>query len=146
MSHPSLSGSCACGACTFESTSRPIHLDFCYCLTCQRAAGAPFMVWTGITKASLTWKGPISIFQSSSVASRSFCSKCGSNLALQYDCYPDKTHVAATTVRKSDWEMPEVAVHIFVKSKPDWYQIPADVVERCVEFDAVFEEMFPDVV
>jgi hypothetical protein len=146
MSHPSLSGSCACGACTFISIAPPLHLDLCYCLTCQRASGAPFMAWTGITKASLTWQGPISIFPSSSVATRTFCSKCGSSLSLQYDCYPGKTHVTATTVRRSDWKMPEVGVHIFVKSKPDWYQVPADGVERCEEFDAGFEVKFPNVV
>lgn len=146
MSPSSLSGACACGACTYKSTSPPLHLDVCYCLTCQRLSGAPFMVWTGITKASLTWQGPIRIFQSSSVATRSFCSTCGSSLALQYDCYPDKTHVTALTVGKSDWQMPEVGIHIFVKSKPEWYQVPADGVERWEEFDAGFAANFPDVV
>lgn len=104
------------------------------------------MAWTGIPKASLSWQGPISEFRASSLATRSFCPKCGSSLALQYECYPDKTHVAVTTVQRSDWEIPKVGDHIFVKSKPAWYQIPADGLERWEEFDAEFEKNFPDVV
>lgn len=104
------------------------------------------MAWTGIPKASLTWQGPISEFQASSLAARSFCSRCGSNLTIQYDCYPDKTHVAVATVVKSDWEMSKVGVHIFVKSRPQWYQIPADGLQRCPEFDPEFEVKFPDIV
>ncbi len=146
MSETSLSGVYACGACTFLATAPPSHLDFCYCITCQRASGAPFVAWTGIPKASLTWQGPVEKYVASSLASRSFCSKCGSTLAIQYECYPDKTHVALTMVERSDWELPKAGVHIFVKSKPDWYQIPADGLERYKEFDAEFEGKFPDVV
>ena len=104
------------------------------------------MAWTGIPKASLTWQGPISEFQASPLATRSFCSTCGSNLTIQYDCYPDKTHVAVATIAKSDWEMPKVGVHIFVKSRPQWYQIPDDGLERYAEFDSEFELKFPAVV
>ena len=65
---------------------------------------------------------------------------------MQYDCYPEKTHLAAATVRESQWEVPKVGVHIFVKSCPKWYVIPDDGVERFEEFDSEFERMFPDVV
>ena len=65
---------------------------------------------------------------------------------MQYECYPEKTHVAVTTVEKSDWEMPNLGVHIFVKSKPEWYQIPADGLKRYQEFDAEFEGKFPNVI
>ena len=65
---------------------------------------------------------------------------------MHYDCYPDKTHVAATTLDRNDGEMLKVGVHIFTKDKPEWYQLSNDGVERYHEFDAAFEEKFPEVV
>jgi hypothetical protein len=145
-----LTGACACGAATFDFTdthSTPLqHLDFCYCTTCQRSAGAPFMAWMGVARAGLSLSGPIVTFKLSSVAERTFCSVCGGNLTLQYACYPDKTHLAVAAVRESDWDIPEVGVHIFVQSCPKWYTIPEDGVQRFDEFDNDFEAKFPDVV
>ena len=148
MSSKSLSGACACGAATYTLTSStpPEHLDFCYCATCQQTAGAPFMAWMGVSKDGLKLSGPISTCGLSSVATRTFCSSCGSNLTLQYACYPRKTHLAASTVRESSWEVPSVGVHIFVKSCPKWYAIPEDGIERFDEFDRQFEAKFPEVV
>ena len=148
MPTESLTGSCACGSSTYRSTSAsgPLHLDFCYCTMCQRAGGGPFIAWIGVPKSSLTLSGPISEFSLSSIAKRTFCTKCGSNLTLQYDCLPKKTHITIATVVECGYELPKVGVHIFVKSKPTWYQIPEDGVERYDEFDTQFEEDYPDVV
>lgn len=148
MPTSTLNGSCACHLTTYTSTSSnpPLHLDFCYCTTCRFISGAPFMAWMGIEKSSLTVSGPFTIISLSTVAKRTICSKCGSNLILQYDCYSHKTHVAAATVQKSEWELPEVGVHIFVRSCPGWYRIPDDGVVRWEEFDAEFEGKFSDVV
>ena len=146
MAQPTLTGSCLCTAVTFTSSSPPSHLDFCYCLTCRHASGAPFIAWSGIPKSSLTWSGPITTYHSSSIATRTFCAKCGSNLTIQYACYPDKTHVAYALVRRSDWEAPRVGVHIFVRDVPGWYGVPEDGVVRWEEFDGEFEGKFPEVV
>ena len=62
------------------------------------------MAWMGVPKASLELAGPISDCSLSSIAKRTYCSKCGSSLTLQYDCYPEKTHVAAATMVKSELE------------------------------------------
>ena len=148
MAAKTLAGSCACGASTytFSHTTPPQHLDFCYCTMCQRSAGAPFMAWMGVSRAGLTLSGPIVTFRLSSVAERTFCSTCGGNLTLQYDCYPEKTHLAAATVRETEWELPSVGVHIFVASCPRWYEIPEDGVVRYDGFGDEFEGRFPVVV
>lgn len=65
---------------------------------------------------------------------------------MQYACYPDKTHIAAATVTRTDFEIPKVGCHIFVKSKPAWHQIADDGVPRYDEFDEEFTTMFPEVV
>lgn len=66
--------------------------------------------------------------------------QCGGTLSIQYDCYPDKTHVAAGTIVKGAEVLPKLGVHIFVKSKPVWYDIPGDGLPRWDGFDDEFNE------
>ncbi len=136
---PILAGRCACGSVTFHSSDVPRHLDFCYCTTCQQVTGAPFGAWFGIKRDSVTWEGPTARYRVSDMAARSLCVQCGATLTIQYDCYPHKTHVAAGILsRGSQQLLPPVGMHIFVKSRPLWYQIPEDGVPRFDEFDPVF--------
>lgn len=85
----------------------------------------------------------------SGVAARAFCAECGGCLTLQYDCYPEKTHLAAATISEGgegEGGLLGVGVHIFVRSCPDWYGIPEDGVRRWEGFDGVFAGRFPEVV
>lgn len=140
MTTPILEGRCACGDTSWTSTSNATHLDFCYCTTCQQVTGAPFGAWAGIKKSSITWRGSTAKYRVSELATRSLCVQCGGTLSIQYDCYPDKTHVAAGTIVKGAERLPNVNVHIFVKSKPVWYDIPEDGLPRWEEFDDEFNE------
>lgn len=137
-----LRGICACEATTWTSTAAPTHLDFCYCTTCQRVTGSPFGAWMGISKSSITWEGPIAKYKVSDMATRSLCVQCGGTLSIQYDCYPEKTHVAAGMVADGALLVPKVGVHIFVSEKPKWYNIPDDDVLRWEGFDDEFNEQF----
>jgi hypothetical protein len=92
----------------------------------------------GLPKASLTFDGPVSQINVHDFASRGFCQNCGGTLLIQYHCYPNKTHVAAGTMTASDWDIPKVGMHIWVRSKPAWYTIPEDGVPRFAEFDPEF--------
>lgn len=148
MTSPALTGTCACGLTTYTSTTPPLHLDYCYCLTCQRTSGAPFLPFIGLPISSLTWSGaspsswrPKLDDGKTSIATRYFCGACGSSLSMQYDCYPDKVHVAAGTVVEGREKLPATATHIFVKRKPGWYRIPEDGGGRWEEFDPAFEEV-----
>lgn len=149
MTSNKLMGSCACGNIRYTSTAPPTHLDFCYCLTCQRISGAPFMAWMGIPSAVLVWTvnsadqsftyrsliGDTGV----SVAERLCCGVCGCNMRLQYDLYPAKTHVAAATIVKNDLPMPEVGCHIWTRHVPAWYRVSEDGVKRYWEFDEEFQ-------
>jgi len=57
---------------------------------------------------------------------------------MQYDCYPEKTHIAAGLVTQGGELIPKVCMHIFVRSKPTWYNIPEDGIPRYDEFDEEF--------
>ena len=136
-----LSGRCACGGATWKSTSTPQHLDFCYCTQCQQVTGAPFGAWTGIKRDAITWDGPIAKYKISDIATRALCVQCGGTLSIQYDLYPDKTHVAAGTIVTGAELVPKAGAHIFVKSKPVWFSLPDDGVVKWEEFDDEFEKL-----
>lgn len=62
-------------------------------------------------------------------------------MSMQYDCYPEKTHVAAGSVIEDvEGVMKSLKAgdHIFVADKPAWYTIPEDGVERYDGFDQSF--------
>lgn len=79
-------GGCHCGAVRFavettdESEQGP-RTALCHCTDCRRCAGAPAVGWTAV--ASSTFKllqGTPAVYQSSELAQRSFCAKCGTGL------------------------------------------------------------------
>jgi hypothetical protein len=146
MSSHLISGQCACGKVCWSSTSKPEHLDFCYCSTCQQASGAPFAPWIGINKSTLSWTGNMSSWRPSigdgntTVSTRTFCAECGSCMAIQYDFYPNRTHVAAGTTTEGADTIPKVCMHLWLKRAPRWYQIPEDGVPRYEEFPDDFND------
>ncbi|KAF2724977.1 hypothetical protein K431DRAFT_281453 [Polychaeton citri CBS 116435] len=133
-----LEGSCVCGGITYTSTAGPQPFDYCYCTICQQTSGSPFMAFVGVPRDALSWKGKVSEYRSSDIATRLFCSTCSGALGMQYDCYPNKTHIAAGSLKTMNCDPPGLAMHLFVKSKPAWYEIPDDGVDRHDEFPEEF--------
>lgn len=145
---PGISGSCTCGNIRWFSTEAPSPLDFCYCRTCQKLSGAPFMAWMGVSKSALSWKidrtEPFT-YQleyketKTSIAQRGCCSNCSSNVSMQYNFWSDKVHVAATTIDRNSFETPKLGCHIWTKSVPSWYSIPDDGLRRRMEVGEDFQ-------
>lgn len=105
------------------------------------------MAWTGIPKASLeiNLESRPMVYRANlgdtetSVSKRVCCRQCGCNIILQYDLYPDKTHVAASTLRHNDFEPMKVGCHIWTRHVPSWHTIAEDGVPRYDEFDEDFK-------
>lgn len=106
------------------------------------------MAWMGVPRASLKWTFTLSepfVYRSAvgdtdiSVAERACCGSCGCNISSQYYLYPEKTHIAASTVTRNDFEPLKVGCHIWTKHLPTWHTIAEDGIERFPEFDADFE-------
>ena len=105
------------------------------------------MAWMGVPKQNLTWdyKYEPFIYRSTvgdtdvCIAERTCCSVCGSNVSLHYYLYPEKIHVAASTIAANDFEVPKVGCHIWTKHTPAWHTIVADGVPRYELFDPDFQ-------
>jgi hypothetical protein len=92
--NPSLStpmtGGCQCGAVRFACDSAPDNVHVCHCRMCQKAVGQPFAIICPVRKTDFrVTRGAISWFESSELARRGFCEKCGTPLIFDYPAYPD---------------------------------------------------------
>ena len=80
-----LSGGCQCGAVRFSVEREALggHA-LCHCRMCQKAFSSPYGSLITARTDGLTWtRGEPTWFQSSEIARRGFCSRCGSPLYYQ---------------------------------------------------------------
>ncbi len=78
-----LTGGCQCGAVRYALSALPTG-TICHCRMCQKAVGGPFAALAASDLAALTWtRGAPATFESSSVAVRGFCARCGTPLTYQ---------------------------------------------------------------
>jgi hypothetical protein len=116
-----LTGSCLCGAITFEVPGPLKPPDACHCSQCRKHSGH---VWasTDVPRSDLTLHGEqhLTWFRSSERVRRGFCSLCGSSL------FWDPLHKDFIGVAMGAFDVPtrtHLAAHIFVADKGDYYEI-----------------------
>ena len=114
-------GSCLCGAVSFEVTGVLPPPDACHCCNCRKQSGH-FFASTDVPKAALTVRGEDQVgwHQSSEKVRRGFCMNCGSSL------FWDPVFRDWIGVAMGAFDAPtdtQLAVHIFVADKGDYYDI-----------------------
>jgi hypothetical protein len=77
-------GGCQCGAVRFTAKGRRGPASICYCRMCQRASGAPFMAFVRFRVTQIKWSNPPTVFSSSNIVERGFCSACGTPLSYRH--------------------------------------------------------------
>lgn len=119
-----LTGGCQCGAVRYRAEARPRKVHYCHCRMCQRAVGNVVATLVPVRKDSISWDGEPSLYRSSSVATRGFCSRCGTPLSFAYDgsewaCLTLGSLDAPAAVR------PEI--HYGVESQVPWFHVADDL-------------------
>jgi hypothetical protein len=114
-------GSCLCGAVTFEVNGPLRPPDACHCTQCRKQSGH-FWASTDVPLADLTIQGAdrITWFRSSDKVRRGFCSTCGSVL------FWDPLERDWIGIAMGAFDPPtgtRLAMHIFVAEKGDYYDI-----------------------
>lgn len=79
-----MSGGCACGRVRYVAEIAGDEAYLCHCRMCQRATGSISIAFTEIDAAKVRWLGEPDWYDSSPIAQRPFCSKCGSSLGFAY--------------------------------------------------------------
>jgi hypothetical protein len=121
-------GSCLCGAVTYEIAGELAPIQLCHCQMCRRASGAAFAANMPVRAADFrvtAGAGSLKAYRSSPGKERVFCGECGSPIISRSDGDPGMVRVRAGTL---DEPAPtHVAFHFHVASKASWLPIEGDL-------------------
>jgi hypothetical protein len=122
---PPAAGGCQCGAVRYRLTVPAVWTGFCHCRMCQRAHGAPVVVWLTVPSAGITFeRGALSWYSSSPEAERGFCPRCGTQLVWKPSPMPAADpgrDIAAATLDDPSSLEPEM--HLWCESAMPWLTI-----------------------
>ena len=114
-------GSCLCGAVSFEVPGELRPTIACHCIQCRKQTGT-YMSATACADKDLTFtrEDGLRWFRSSSDAQRGFCGECGSVLFWKQDGSGTTSISAGAIDGPSDAPLEG---HIFCESAGDYYEI-----------------------
>ena len=91
------SGGCACRSIRYTGSQAPVAMINCHCGDCQLSSGAPFASGIVVMTADLEISGTPKAYavraSSGGLATRSFCSDCGTPLLTQSDANSQFTSI-----------------------------------------------------
>ncbi|MBO9447721.1 GFA family protein [Ruegeria sp. R14_0] len=121
-------GSCLCGAVAFTIDGELSPPSACHCGQCRKQSGH---YWSSTVthqdNLSFTASDTLRWFRASDIARRGFCSDCGSFLFWQHN---DEDTIS---ISMGAFDTPtglNLARHIFVADKGDYYDITDDLPQR----------------
>lgn len=123
-----MKASCLCGIVQMEIKSPFISASYCHCSQCRKSHGASSVAYGSILKNDIEWlsgKKKVRCFESSEKVKRGFCKVCGSNLYYYNKDYPSHLDIPLSIIDGEPTLQPEY--HIYVSSKPNWYEINDDL-------------------
>jgi hypothetical protein len=123
-----LVGGCFCGRIRYEAVGMPFQETNCHCSICRRISGAPFVTWFSMRRSEFRIVcGELARFQSSAVATRSFCPHCGTPLTFEHDDFPDEIDLTTCSLDRPELVPPKD--HIWTSSKLDWLRLSGELRE-----------------
>jgi len=124
-------GGCLCGALRYEASAEPIYSGLCYCADCRRASGSAFIPFMGFRATDLVITGPTSQSHvpgfSGTTATRNHCAECGSLVFGGIHGETDEHTIYAGSLDDPARFVPRVA--LFVRDRPAWAEVRADLTE-----------------
>lgn len=79
-----MTGGCACGRVRYAVTVRDDEAYLCHCRMCQRSTGSVSIAFKNVKQADVQWEHEPDWYDSSPIARRSFCSRCGTSFGFQF--------------------------------------------------------------
>ncbi len=79
-----MTGGCACGKVRFTVAIADDEAYLCHCRMCQRATGSVSIAFKGVKAGDVAWDGEPDWYDSSPIAVRPFCARCGTALGFKF--------------------------------------------------------------
>lgn len=115
-------GGCACGSIRYVCSRAPLAMLNCHCLDCQRSSGAAFASGVIVRVSDAVITGTPKTYSvrasSGSLATRSFCSECGSPLFTRGEAAQEVMSIRFTTL--DDPSQFEPMLDIWTSSAQRW--------------------------
>ena len=128
-------GGCLCGAVRYRAKAEPLQVVHCHCGMCQKASGAPFQTWVAFRSADLAFtSGAPAHYQSSEIARRGYCARCGTPLTFQYLNRPEQLSVTVGSLDDPGRVRPER--HYWTSRQVAWLKLD-DGLPRLQEEESV---------
>jgi hypothetical protein len=129
MAEVRLTGGCQCGAVRYALHAMPAKPCICHCRMCQKQMGNLFGAFAGVAYADFeVTRGSLAAFQSSEIADRVFCGKCGTPLGYRY---LDHSRISVTIGSLDEPERMRPVVQYGVEGRLPWvadiFDTPATV-------------------
>ena len=98
-----LIGGCYCGAIHYEAGGTPRDETNCHCSIYRRTTGAPFVTWFSVPSTEFRIvKGLPTRFNSTDKGTRSFCPRCGTQIAFEHTDFPDLVDITTSSLDNPD--------------------------------------------
>lgn len=121
-----IEGGCLCGAVRYALSEEPFDSGYCHCRMCQRASGAPAMVFASVHRdRAAIIKGEPRKRRSSDHGERWHCVECGTPLFMFEEEFPDILDVAVVSL--DDPEPAAPRFHIWRSSAQPWFDTSDDL-------------------
>jgi hypothetical protein len=115
-------GGCYCGSVRYRIDGSPYDETTCHCSICRRTTGAPFVSWFTVSERDFSvTAGAPTRFSSSEHGTRSFCTRCGTQLTFQSSRAPGQLDV--TTCSLDDPERVPPRDHTRTSSQLSWIEL-----------------------
>jgi hypothetical protein len=85
-----MAGGCACGRVRFRARIDNDDAYLCHCRMCQRATGSISIAFKRVKAADVEWPSEPDWYDSSPIARRPYCAKCGTSLGFIFKEGGDK--------------------------------------------------------
>lgn len=124
-------GTCVCGASSFELEQEPLFTQACHCRHCQRATGSAFMLSLVMEQVNLKLlRGQLKTYDFCGGSGQHYdlntCADCGTALwANRRGQTRGLAYIRAGTLNDLDGIKPQA--HIYTQSKLSWLQLPTDI-------------------
>jgi hypothetical protein len=79
-----MTGGCQCGRVRYTVQADPDEAYLCHCTYCRRATGGVAAALAGVLQADVEWHGEPDWYDSSPIAQRPFCARCGTPLGFRF--------------------------------------------------------------
>ncbi|WP_372870238.1 GFA family protein [Shewanella sp.] len=131
MTKKSLIGGCLCGAVKVEVEPPVKWVAHCHCSQCQRAHGAAFVTWFGVSQQQACIRDPENLlawYSSSAQAKRGFCKRCGSSLFFTSSRWPGELHIARAVMESELDDLP--MAHVFYDTHVSWFDVNDELPKK----------------